>query len=69
MEIGSVLAQEMNTTMHIGIVMQITVTELVDDTKRLLGSSTIVEIDKRLTIDRAIKNGEIFSDRINIQHI
>ena len=45
MKIGGILAQEMDTTMHISIMMQITVTQFVDDAKWLLCGSTIVEID------------------------
>ena len=69
MKISGILAQEMDTTMHISIVMQITVTQFVDDTKWLLRGSTIVKINKGLAIHRAIKNREVLSDRINIQHI
>ena len=69
MKIGGILAQEMDTTMHISIVMQITVTQFVDDTKWLLCGSTIVKINKGLAIHHAIKNRKIPSDRINIQHI
>ena len=62
MKIGSILAQEMNTTMHICIVMKISVTKFIDDAKWLLRGSSIVEIDKRLTIHRAIKNRKVLSD-------
>ena len=61
-QIGGILTQEMNTSMHIGIVMQISVCQLVDDAERLLSSSPVVEINKRLAVNRTIEYGEILSD-------
>ena len=51
MQVGGLLAQVVDATMHIGIHIEVLVAHRIEHTQRLLRSSSIVEIDQWLTID------------------
>ena len=59
MEFGSLLAEEMNTAMHIGIHVVVFLRNRLHHTTRLLGGGSIVEINQRLAIHRARKDGKV----------
>src|SRR5437867_2400237 len=45
---GGAVAQLMNATMHIRVVMLVIIAERVDDRDRLLGGGSVIEINKRM---------------------
>ena len=60
--VGGDLAQCMDAAMDVGVDLLVIVRDGVDDCARLLRSSTIVEIDKRLAVHLSGKYWEIVAD-------
>ena len=67
-QIGSLLTQVVDTTMHVGIHIEILVAHGIEHHEWLLRSGRIVEIDQRFLIHLARQNREIFSYLIEIVH-
>ena len=68
MQVGGILAQEVYATVHVGVVMQVAVGDLLNHTEGFLRRGTVVEIDEWLVIDKAVENGEILADCLNVEH-
>ena len=68
MEVGGLLGEPVYATVHIGIDIEILLAHGVEHAERLLGSSAIVEIDQRTTVDLAAEDGEVFPYLIDIEH-
>ena len=68
-QVGSLLTEIVNTTMHIGIDIQILVPHGVEHAQGLLRGGRIVEIDQRLAIYFPLQNGKIGPYFLNVVHI
>ena len=58
-----------NTTMHVGIYIEVFIPHGVEHHERLLRGCCIIEINQRLLIDLATQDGEILTYLIYIVHI
>ena len=58
----------MDTTVDVGIDVQILVAHGIKHAERLLGRGTVVEIDQRAAVDLTAENGEVFPYFFYIQH-
>ena len=67
-QIGCLLGEIVNATMHVGVHIQILLTHGIEHTQGLLRRCRIVQIDQRPTVNFPLKNGEIFSYLIDIVH-
>ena len=54
--------------MYIGILITVCLTYGINDALRLLGSSGIIQIDKRFTINLTSQNGEIPANSLYVNH-
>src|SRR5690606_11494635 len=60
--LGRGIGEEVQPAMNIGIFLFIGLAHAVEDCARLLGGGGIVEIDERLAVDFARKNGKVRAD-------
>ena len=62
------LAEIMNATVDVAVLVQVIVALALDDTQGLLGSRCVVEIHQRLAIDLLVEDRELSSYFVDIHH-
>ena len=69
MQIGGLLTEVVNATMHVGIHIEILVPHGIEHHEWFLSGSRVVKINQRLLVNLARQDREIFPDFIDIVHI
>ena len=60
--LGRHLAEEMDPTVHVGVLLRVVAHQGVQDRLRLLGGGGVVQVHQRLPVDFRPQNGEVFAD-------